>query len=198
VIALNNTFPAEQLNKIRAVIERGSCDRVIGLSPIIDESDEEDQDIFDYPTQQFAALVKMPLPYPGLAAVFICCTNAWDKPFDSGAPLCRMIKLKSITDGSLVKEFSLLGYQDGTVQIQVSFEKTGAFLEYLRAYGITCNTDTYKTQTAEELEKIFNIIAFHNDIPPEQLKLIQTVVECGTCNPVRYIRRMKMDNLLLR
>ncbi|MGC1878931.1 MAG: hypothetical protein WA347_04830 [Rhabdochlamydiaceae bacterium] len=125
-------------------------------------------------------------PYPGLPAVFVHMGGSWDKFYDSGGELCRMMEFKSITNNSLLQNFKLLGYCNGDVSISILFQKSKAFVKYLLAHHIDCDehiAEFCRSTTPEHLKTIFRIISLNNEIPGDKFNQIREIVERGCCDP---------------
>ncbi len=134
------------------------------------------------------------LPYPGTPAVFVLACDSWDHPYESEGELCRYMNFKSITENSLLKEFSLLGYAYGKVSISIKFDDR-SFKKYLFAHCKVWDTspNTYTADTHKELKTLFRIIANHNQIPAEQFDKIRGIVEKGRCEAYYYNKPIRLS-----
>ncbi len=125
------------------------------------------------------------ISYPGPSAIFIWTGGEWDKPFDSGGDLCRLMHFMSITDNSLLEGFRLLGYYGGQISLAIDFKKDGSFKKFLKSHRMFCSINgSYRTETLQELKTLFRIIALNNEIPADQFNQIRQIVERGACDPL--------------
>lgn len=127
------------------------------------------------------ALVAM--PYPGKRARFVHQVGNWDLFYLPGN-LCRKMEFISSTKDSLIEDFSLLGYKNGKVAIQVKFSEGNNIVEYLKQFDIIVDRIDligYMTKNQDQLKVIFNIIAQNNEIPASHFEKIRDIVAKGTC-----------------
>jgi hypothetical protein len=128
--------------------------------------------------------VLVEMPYPGKPARFIFDSGDW-RLFNSGADLCRCMKFKSSTKDSLLKGFSVLGYNDGDVSISIDFSKKSKDVkEYLKQFdlipGFLDLEHGYKSHGKDQLKIFFNFLANNNEIPVSHFEMIRDLVAKGT------------------
>lgn len=123
-----------------------------------------------------------PLPFPGKPVTFVHTSGDWE-PFSSGGNLCRHYQFKSITLDSVITEFSLCGYHDGSISIFIDFPRGNKeFVTYLRSHGIIIDEyeSSYLADTPESLKTLFRILAENNEIPKEYYEKLRAIVEKGS------------------
>jgi hypothetical protein len=110
------------------------------------------------------------LAYPGIPAEFVWKEGDWNQVEDVyGANVCRQIHYMSITENSLLKEFSFFGYPNGAVFLTVVFSENSFFKEYLQAHQLFrgCYASVgnrYMAISPENVRKLFDIVANNNEI----------------------------------
>ena len=123
-------------------------------------------------------------PYPGKSARFIHDGGDWEI-CNSGADLCRSMRFKSSTKDSLIKDFDVLGWNDGDISIKIQFSKDSSDVkEYLKQFDLFPDWMAlefgYKSQSRDQLKVFFNIIANNNEIPVSHFEKIRDLVAKGT------------------
>lgn len=137
------------------------------------------------------------LPYPGPPAVFEFRGYDWDRIICTGSTLCRKMGFMSKTDNSVVRQLELLGYDDKSVRMSVTFKKKSGFKEYLESHQIfPSNYFFYITKDIQELKLLFAIISSRNKIPDEQFKQMSEIVECAVCYPINSMYHPVSDTYL--
>lgn len=134
---------------------------------------------------------KSELLYPGLPAVFTYMFGDWDRPFNYGTNICREVTFASCTPNSLLHQFTLLGYYDGTVAILVKLTDSTlleSFKEYLLAHHCGEEELTWKyngcaTTSHADIKNFFKVIACNNEFPKNQFVKIAEIVNKGSCDP---------------
>lgn len=127
---------------------------------------------------------KKELAYPGKAAKFVRQSGDWSLK-DSGGmgSIYRYMRYKSVVSDSLLSEFELLGYKDGTIRVFIKYlEKCEKIVaDYLISFGMVpsfsdLRTNTYMTETIEETKKLFKIVTKNNEIPLEDIQKITKIM----------------------
>lgn len=124
--------------------------------------------------------------YPGIPAVFVRAEGDWSCS-DSAGDICRRMVFGSTVEGSLIIRFSLFGYKDGRVSININWGKyNDLFIKYLQEHQVLvsdmdCRLCSHWTQSPEELKAVFSILTQNNQIPAKYLKQIEPIVEKGSC-----------------
>lgn len=125
-------------------------------------------------------------PFPGKSAVFAHLAGDWE-PKDTGSPLCRELQFRSIVPDSLLENFTLYGYTDGTIRISIWFQKYHGFDEFLKTYQIDDNGFGFLVEdNLEKIRVLFRIIAMNNEIPSDKYPLLAQIIKEGKCEPVRF------------
>lgn len=122
------------------------------------------------------------LPYPGKPAIFAHCSGDWKTPFKSNAFLCeKKVTFVSTVEDSLITEFSLSGYMDGTIVLRVSLNNRGA-LSYFRSFRIigSCGisgSHSFFVSSIPAIQTLFSIIARYNVIPHYHYQQLKEIIE---------------------
>lgn len=127
---------------------------------------------------------KKELAYPGKAAKFIHIGGDWSFNGSKGRGLlCNDLSYKSVVSDSLLSEFDLLGYKDGTIRVCIKYpEKCEKIIaDYLTSFGMVIRfsyllTKMYMTDTIEDAKKLFKIISENNEIPLEDIQKITKIM----------------------
>jgi hypothetical protein len=123
-------------------------------------------------------------PYPGKSARFIHNGGDWEL-CNSGGDLCRSMRFKSSTKDSLIKDFAVLGWNDGDISIKIQFSKDSSDLkEYLKQFELFPEWMElelgYKSKSKDQLNVFFNILANNNEIAVSHFEKIRGLVAKGT------------------
>jgi hypothetical protein len=122
--------------------------------------------------------------YPGQPAHFIHTEGDW-QPFASGGILCKILRFKSQNENALIKEFALLGDNNGGIRLSISFKRDHQELKnYLRHHGVLMHavallTGHMYTDSLNQTQKLFSILATNNQIPQEHYDIMRPIVERG-------------------
>ncbi len=120
--------------------------------------------------------------------------GVWSKTYDSGANLVKNSTFSSITKGSLIKSFSLLGYRDGDIAVSLKYQvdtpdaEDSAFCDFLREAGcvptwMDHHIGIFKTKTLKQTRTIMELLTLNNELPveDENLKGFLKDLETGSC-----------------
>ncbi len=131
------------------------------------------------------------LPYPGRRGVFFHQSGDW-QPFDCGkSDLNRMLEFSSKTPDSLINQFSLLGYKDGSVALDINIPLIARYsnrpqhivrkviVSYFRSHELDYTSlfrGFIKATTPKQVRTLFSILATNNDIPEPHLQQIGAII----------------------
>lgn len=165
-------LPANELNLILATMKKNLAEKCLSV--------EKD--------------VRAKVPYPGKPGKFVHDGGDWSSslPWYPGAILCRSMRCRSmrfvsINEDSFIKEFSINGFLDGSVDIQILFpEDSDKAEKYLKQFNVVLGASQkacgHKSSiNHEQLISMFNIIAENNEIPSSHFEMIKEIVSKGTC-----------------
>jgi len=109
-----------------------------------------------------------------------------DHSYGEGANLRRFMEFCSISPGSLIKKFSLLGDDDNGIRFCIGFKKKNDALEaYLLSHGIPMDWTENDlghliVRTHIQVKTLFAIVSQHNEIPESHFEKLRTIILRGT------------------
>lgn len=138
---------------------------------------------------RFKGLNPVQPPNLDLTAAFVLVTDNWDLPYknySTSRPLARKLEFLSVTKGSLLNRFELLGYWQGEVRFyfHCHSENEELFNQLLKSHGITrgsLDIVGYRSKNHGEMKTLFRIVALNNEIPADYFYKIRSIVEKGMC-----------------
>lgn len=113
------------------------------------------------------------------------CSYPWNqfKPREDG--LCGKMSFISKITGSVLEEISVLGYQDGHIEVSVRGRNADLFKDYIESCGISTEDNEHIAQgifiakSPQELSAIARVLE-GNQLPKEQYMLLQKWIQAGT------------------
>ena len=129
------------------------------------------------------------LPFPGIKARFVHTGGDWEM-FNSGGPLCRSLEFKSITQDSYFQTFGLYGYTDHSLFLRIipkgrlCLSRADSVPEDLTRYMLHNGFPedlpaAYIARDADQLRRLFKILAENNEIPEPYYTQMREIIEAG-------------------
>jgi len=126
---------------------------------------------------------KMDPSYPGKSGKFILDKDLdWIHSFPIGEYV-KQLKLNAVSSDSFIKEITIHGLNDGTVRIQIDFDKSApdATQEYFATHKLRVDWGGRRgsclSKCHETTRKLFAIIIKHNEIPEQELVFMRRLVK---------------------
>ena len=120
--------------------------------------------------------INMNQPYPGQSARFVHDGGDWGW-YSSGGSLRRKMDFVSVTKDSLIKQFSILGYENGDLFLIVKFAEALSTLDqYLNQFDLSQKWQVCWAKNKTQLTCLFNIIADNNEIPESHFDQIRNII----------------------
>ncbi len=191
VISENSTFPAHLKEKVEKIIALGKTEKITTLrEPFgFGRSGEIKMLLRDMLLRDLQANTKTattPLPYPGISGKFVHQKGNFE-PFEPKQHLCRHLKFKSETPGSLINRLQIFGYIQGNVHIRIDFDPINSdkIDNYFASRGVNLTFTMFEKRkgfyrtASSELKAVFDLFAENNSLPVEFLNQVKEIVEMG-------------------